>query len=239
MTTDLGHYLTARQWLNDIIQGMTVAWHVNEGLAPLIAQLKAAHPGIVIGTIGDAAHRNEASDHNPNAAGRVNAADPMLGPVFSASQAHALSRFLIADPRTHYVIWNHDIWTSETRAWKAYSGSDPHTNHVHLSVHDSAHTNTRPWVIATPEETDVNIDGLLKDANASKDNAPPDTPLGHYALSQQVEDGTDSDKLIEFYKAFANLGHLVVTLSDKLDDVIGYVSNLKSGGPVAESAGPE
>jgi hypothetical protein len=123
------------------------AWHVNEGLAPLIAALKAEHPGIVIGTIGDAAHRAEKSDHNPNAAGRVNAADLMLGDAFPETQALELQPFLIADKRTHYVIHDERIWTSETGAWRHYDGSDPHTNHIHLSVHDSAHTNTSPWEI--------------------------------------------------------------------------------------------
>lgn len=126
---------------------MSASWHVNEGLAPLIAQVKAEHPGIVVGTIGDAAHASEVSDHNPNAAGRVNAADFMLGTHFTENDAIALIPWLIKDPRTHYVIHDRKIWTSETRAWKAYTGTDPHTNHIHESVKDSAHTDSAPWNI--------------------------------------------------------------------------------------------
>jgi hypothetical protein len=122
-------------------------WHVNEGLAPLIGQFKAAHPGIVIGTIGDAAHQHEHSDHNPNAAGRVNAADIMLGSSFTEADANALIPFLTRDPRTHYVIHDRWIWESETGRWRRYTGDDPHTNHIHLSVKDSAHTDPRPWTI--------------------------------------------------------------------------------------------
>ena len=33
-----------------------------------------------------------------------------------------------------YVIWNHRIWNASSNSWKAYSGSDPHTSHVHLSL---------------------------------------------------------------------------------------------------------
>jgi hypothetical protein len=137
---------------------MTTAWHVNEGLAPLVGQLESAHPGMVIGTIGDKAHREEVSDHNPNAAGRVNAADLMLGKAFTEAAALALLPFLIADSRTHYVIHNRRIWTSETGAWEPYYGDDPHTNHVHESVKDSAHNNTAPWKITPRKVTMHKLD---------------------------------------------------------------------------------
>lgn len=80
------------------------SWRVNEGLDPLLSEVRAAHPGIVIGTIGDAAHRAEKSDHNPNAAGRVNAADFMIstGP----SQARAFEQRLHAVGRRPVV---HDV----------------------------------------------------------------------------------------------------------------------------------
>ena len=77
----------------------------------------------------------------------------MLDPHFTESRAIALLPWLIKDARTHYVIHDRKIWTSETKAWKAYTGTDPHTNHIHLSVNDSAHTDTRPWNIG--EEDDM------------------------------------------------------------------------------------
>lgn len=149
-------------------------WHVNEGLAPLVAQMKAAHPGIVIGTIGDAAHRKEKSDHNPNSAGRVNAADFMLGPAFSEAQAVALLPFLIADSRTHYAIHDRKIWESETGSWRPYGGDDPHTNHIHLSVKDSAHTDTRPWVIGGRKVQILKITAALPILHEGDDDAQLD-----------------------------------------------------------------
>ncbi len=133
---------------------LMTAWEVNPGLDPLLGELRAAHPGIVIGTIGDAAHRAEKSDHNPNAAGRVNAADLMIGPHFLEAAAGALLPYLVRDARTHYVIHNRKIWTTETRAWLTYGGTDPHTNHIHLSVIDAAYKNTKPWVISPPKPED-------------------------------------------------------------------------------------
>ena len=33
-----------------------------------------------------------------------------------------------------YVIWNHRIWNASSHTWKAYTGADPHTSHVHFSL---------------------------------------------------------------------------------------------------------
>lgn len=145
-----------------------IPWHVNEGLAPLITQIKAAHPGIVVGTIGDEAHQQRTSDHNPNSAGRVNAADYMLGPAFPEAAALALLPFLIADARTHYVIHDRRIWESENPGWVPYAG-DPHTSHIHHSVKDSAYTDPSPWRItarllelATPPMTGDDVRTLQR-----------------------------------------------------------------------------
>lgn len=138
---------------------MTRAWHLNEGLVPLNAALKTEFRGLEIGTIGDEEHQDEESDHNPNAAGRVNADDIMLGPAFTESDADALIPYLIGDRRTKYLIHDRLIWRDPTghsrkeSGWHAYTLSDPHTNHIHLSVWDSAHTSTGPWRIdMTPED---------------------------------------------------------------------------------------
>jgi hypothetical protein len=44
---------------------------------------------------------------------------------------HALARRLGID----YMIWNHKIWKSyqPTAGWQAYSGPNPHTDHIHFS----------------------------------------------------------------------------------------------------------
>lgn len=137
------------------------AWHVNEGLAPLIAEVAKDFPGIVIGTIGDEEHEHETSDHDPNSAGRVNAADLMLGKAFTEADALALIPFLIVDARTKYLIHDRKIWRSPRGhaaslvGWHTYTEPDPHTNHVHISVWDDAYRHTQPWSL------DMNIDDLL------------------------------------------------------------------------------
>lgn len=135
-----------------------MAWHVNEGLAVLIAQARAFWVGITIYTIGDASHSARTSDHNPNSAGRVNAADFMIRGPFSKAMAAFLASMLIKDRRTKYVIYNRRIW--QDGSWHAYSGSDPHTDHVHLSVFDSAHTNLSKWRIELMAHTFKKVEGF-------------------------------------------------------------------------------
>lgn len=47
-----------------------------------------------------------------------------------------LSRYVMNDPRTKYVIFNREIW-SRVRAregWRRYTGTNPHTKHMHVSI---------------------------------------------------------------------------------------------------------
>ncbi len=91
------------------------------------------------GTIGDTAHQQTKSDHNPNEAGVVRALDiDVDGIAADALAEHLRQCGQSGDRRLHdggYVIFNHRI-ASEVGSWgwRAYSGQDPHTSHIHLSV---------------------------------------------------------------------------------------------------------
>jgi hypothetical protein len=96
--------------------------------------------GIQVGWIGDASHQSECSDHNKDSSGVVHAIDVMV----TGSRAQAVVDQCLAHPGDlQYVIHNRTIW-SATTGWKsrAYTGSDPHTNHVHVSgKHGDSHKN--------------------------------------------------------------------------------------------------
>lgn len=85
--------------------------------------------------MGDAAHQSRKSDHNDG-----NAVDITNDP--SGCSGDIIAEAATRDPRTKYVIWNRRIWTG---TWKPYTGANPHTSHVHISIRADARDDTRPW----------------------------------------------------------------------------------------------
>lgn len=104
------------------------------------------------GSIGDAAHRQEVSDHNPDETGKV--------PIHDAdkiNEVHAIDvdddlresdltmekvvQFLLgrcrsgAEKRLRYIIYNRRIWSASS-GWvqKTYTGASAHTEHAHFSA---------------------------------------------------------------------------------------------------------
>lgn len=74
------------------------------------------------------------SDHDPNPEGVVCAVDIMAG---HGLDLHALSRQIVdrRHPNCKYVIYNRQIASRNTGwEWVAYTGSNPHTDHIHVSV---------------------------------------------------------------------------------------------------------
>jgi len=88
------------------------------------------------GIIGDLAHSRRASDHNP-VRGVVHAIDLTHSPA-TGLDVHALADRMLAsrDPRIKYLISNRRIGSAKTGwRWNRYSGSNPHSGHLHVSVH--------------------------------------------------------------------------------------------------------
>lgn len=147
-------------------------------MAVLDAQLKAQHPGIVIGWIGDAAHAQTVSGHNPDdtpgvraelsdadSLQEVRSLDPMIGPAFTRTEADQLVHELVSrrqnQTRLFYVIWYDRIW-SRDGGWhsKPYQGADRHINHVHISGWAGDDNNTTPWAIGADMSVEEVVTGL-------------------------------------------------------------------------------
>lgn len=131
-------------------------WRVAGSLLTLRSQVNALYPNrdkSSDGTIGDAAHQGEVSDHNPDALGIVRALDITHDPAHGCdidkfTDALAAGR----DPRISYVIANQLIMSGPAGpypwSWRAYYGTDPHTNHVHISVvADASADRTTTWAL--------------------------------------------------------------------------------------------
>ncbi|HMU64815.1 MAG: hypothetical protein U1E82_07145 [Nitrosomonas sp.] len=94
------------------------------------------------GIMGDARHRARRSDHNDG-----NAFDLTHDPA-NGVDCEVLSRLVIDDPRVTYVIWNRQIYSRSRAAegWRKYTGANPHTHHMHVSIRVDARDDTSPWV---------------------------------------------------------------------------------------------
>lgn len=132
----------------DVLEGPEPPWRVAKSLAKLRVQVNQKAPGrskASDGAIGDPAHRSRASDHNPHirhdGVGVVSAVDITHDPQHGCDAAAIATSLLESrDPRVKYIIWNrriaasyavdgHAAWT-----WRPYSGRNPHSHHVHISV---------------------------------------------------------------------------------------------------------
>ncbi|HEY8214169.1 MAG TPA: hypothetical protein VIG36_08590, partial [Methylocystis sp.] len=112
------------------------------------------------GTIGDAAHASRSSDHNPwvvdAGTGVVTAFDVTHDPE-NGCDAGQIAEAIHAsrDVRVKYIIWNRRISNSskigaaEAWTWRAYTGTNPHNHHCHISVQPekALYDDTRNWII--------------------------------------------------------------------------------------------
>ena len=149
-------------------------WQLAPSLLLIVQQFDRVYPQRdrrSDGSIGDQAHANRESDHNPHD-GFVHAVDideDVAAGRDLASFAAALEAS--RDPRIRYVIYEGRIlkaypsngkpaWT-----WHRYTGPNAHTQHLHLSINRtaSARDDLRPWPL---EEDDVSY----TDEDRGRDN---------------------------------------------------------------------
>lgn len=109
-----------------------MGWRLARSLEVLRDEVRASYPGTTFWTIGDQSHAAGPSDHNPNPAGVVCAAD-VLGDkgLPLAEFAEAVRRS--GHPAFKYVIYANRI-ASKGGKWRPYHGDNPHLTHVHISV---------------------------------------------------------------------------------------------------------
>jgi len=115
------------------------SWRVARGLDILLEEINDAAPRrskISDGSIGDQAHRQRVSEHNPDRYGVVAARDYTHDPVHGADMAR-LSKFLVTypHPALWYVIFQGRIANRKTGfRWTAYTGPNRHDHHMHVST---------------------------------------------------------------------------------------------------------
>src|SRR6476659_10169926 len=118
-------------------------------------EILATDPGTTLYYIGDTSHQAGTSDHNPcDCHDVVCAVDVMQsnGPDLDRLAEHIRQRVLAGDQRTKYLIWDRRIFSGHGAdyppgVWRSYTGSNPHTDHIHLSVRHGPdrYDDSSPW----------------------------------------------------------------------------------------------
>lgn len=106
------------------------------------------------GTIGDKYHASRKSDHNPwikdGKIGVVTALD-ITHDITNGCDCNKLANSIVKsrDKRIKYIIWNERIIYSKSWIWKKYSGKNPHSKHIHISVKElkKYYDSTKMWNI--------------------------------------------------------------------------------------------
>lgn len=146
-------------------------WRVANSLKVLLRQVDHAFPNRSRksdGTIGDAAHASRNSDHNPHIVdgefGVVTAVDITHDPASGCHAGHIADTLHGSrDPRIKYIIWKRRIANASgiggaaPWAWRAYTGSNPHDKHCHISVQKSKefYDNERLWSLPVPSAAET------------------------------------------------------------------------------------
>lgn len=101
------------------------------------------------GCCGDAAHAARKSEHNPSLEGyaRARDIDEDIIEGIGDRELDGLGLVLLADKRCRYLIYEAELLYPDGRR-KPYSGINAHRHHLHITIHDWAVHDTRPWGIA-------------------------------------------------------------------------------------------
>ena len=154
------------------------SWILVPCLVTLRSEFNALSPGrdkASDGSIGDVAHAQSSSDHNPDETGSTPTED-----ADSLNEVHAIDvdrdlrrsgwtmekavEIIVVrhrqgrDNRLQNVIYNRRIW-SRSWGWTArrYTGANAHTQHAHFSARytTAQERDTRPWGLLEAEDDDM------------------------------------------------------------------------------------
>src|SRR5699024_2830877 len=136
-----------------------MSWFLAASLVKLRNEVNSLWPNrskVSDGAVGDTSHQARKSDHNPDwsAPGRRRGVVRALDITTRGIDVNRLLKHTTNDSRVSYVIYNRRIYQHST-GWKPYYGSNPHTQHVHVSI---AHTRTaerdlKNWITSSNTTT--------------------------------------------------------------------------------------
>ncbi len=190
-------------------------------------QLAPARDKASDGSIGDQAHADRSSDHNPDETGATPYEDADSTNAVHAidvdidlrkagwSMARAVGIIVTRhrtgeDDRLQNVIYNRRIW-SRSWGWTAreYTGSNPHDKHAHFSSRytTAAESNTRSWGLLAAEQEEDEM-----------------TPAQLTELVDRVSDAVIEKLATEPVDLPGRVGDRVADLGLEPQSVLGYLA---------------
>lgn len=186
--------------------------------------------------MGDLAHSKRKSDHNSGNAFDLTH-DPKNGP-----NGNVLTRELVDanDPRVTYIIWNKKIWT-KAKGWKAYTGSNPHNKHFHVSIKPESRDDLRPWPWTPGASKALSMAGTLvagiplelkaeTTTNEEGDTSAPAPPKPENAAPQDVvlQPTTPDDKTSKkslWTMIIAVPGLVITWITTNIGEAMGFLKD--------------
>lgn len=191
-------------------------WRLAKSLIELESLVNAKYPKrskTSDGSIGDAAHQERTSDHNPwikdpDGTDVVTAIDLTHDPA-NGFDSYKFADMLLRnqDPRIKYIISNRRIGSgpqgTQPGKWRQYNGSNAHDHHVHISVEDEKkfYDSTAVWALDNLTTVPV-LKPKLVHPVISLGMTSKDVPYIHTLLGMKPYEffGNSSKKALEAYQ---------------------------------------
>jgi peptidoglycan hydrolase-like protein with peptidoglycan-binding domain len=183
------------------------------------------------GWIGDAKHAATTSDHNPwvkdGSVGIVTALDITHDPK-NGVDTWAIAEHLRKgrDPRIKYVISNKRIFSSTTSpwTWRNYTGSNPHSSHIHVSVNSGKHhyDDMKEWALIPAPAGSISPDATPQERPMLRKGPPWHHPehvkTVQRLLGLSLVDGKFGEITEQAVKAFQHSEHIA------FDGIVGPIT---------------
>lgn len=229
-----------------------ITWRVADSLETLRKQLNTAFPNrstVSDGGIGDFRHQaSKSSDHNPyikdlGGVGVVTARDFTHDPK-NGLDCNWLAKTLVEarDARIKYIIWNRSIISSTVSAWRwrEYTGANPHTQHLHISVKSEAefYDSRQDWDLdiarSVPKSevvSDKEINQIFKEVAPNSTDNPSAAAEQASALETPATRSVDAPQVAPCFPAAQN-SSILQTAKETYADVREKIDTI---GEIAES----
>lgn len=243
-----------------------MSWILVANLVNLRSQIDAWAPDrdhASDGTIGDAAHQREASGHNPDdtpgsladyndhdgiAEVRAFDCDVNFNNGGTAQQVVDHIRSLSGVSRViRYMIYNRTMYhVRDGFAPTPYTGSNPHTDHIHFESAWTQYADTSNSFDYRMEDILValtaadrlfienTVQAMLVQTPLNGPDGKPDgtftTDVGHNVLSQGVPDETlDGGPRKAYYQAFGNLATVIMNIKTSVANIENILESMQHG----------